>query len=443
MSGTSTKTVNDFSLEKGLPASPDAERSVLGGILLDNDLIREAKELSTDDFLLDAHRRIFRCMLELAEDNVPVIDQITLLETIKAKNEYDAVGGITYLASLTDRVPRKQSLMHYIHILREKTALRHVIHVANGLMAQAMDVGASPAEIIQAGQQALMKVAVAAAPATVRSMFVPASQFMREEDSTQVDWLIEGIIERGCNGFIAAPPKGSKSINSLDIAYCLAMGNPWLSFRVPNRIRTGVCTYEDNPSTTRRRLQKIAWSSFEEELDGYLWVSTKQHIERFKLDNPNDVRDLIVNCKELQLEFLILDVFNILHDKDENDNGDMRQVMDQCNIIHKEAGVDICILHHYNKQDGKSITERLRGSSAISGFAEWMIGLEVVDDERHIRKASFQVKGGEDPAPVYYHITNNEKGGITFEIVDFVEEKRQARSRRKKQGGLFTPEDEK
>jgi len=148
----------DQSLERGLPAAPDAERSILGAILLDNDLATEAtRDLQPDHFSLDAHRRIFARMCALHEDARP-IDQITLLDELNRHKEVEAVGGITYLASLTDRVPRRTSIEHYIRIVRDKALMRSLIHVANGVMAQAMDGADGAAEVLDAAEQAILKV---------------------------------------------------------------------------------------------------------------------------------------------------------------------------------------------------------------------------------------------------------------------------------------------
>ncbi len=99
----------DFSLDRGLPASPEAERSILGAILLDNNLQNEAlSTLKAEHFFLDAHRRIYQRIADLSETNRP-IDIVTLTEELLRYKELDAVGGAGYLASLTDGVPRRSS----------------------------------------------------------------------------------------------------------------------------------------------------------------------------------------------------------------------------------------------------------------------------------------------------------------------------------------------
>jgi replicative DNA helicase len=112
----------DFTLERGLPANLDAERAVLGAILLDNITYSQAAEhLGADDFSLDSHRRIYLRMVELAELSRP-IDFVTLTEELGQHNEIEAVGGVAYVTSLTDGLPRVKNIEQYVRIVKEGAA---------------------------------------------------------------------------------------------------------------------------------------------------------------------------------------------------------------------------------------------------------------------------------------------------------------------------------
>src|SRR5579864_6930279 len=114
----------DYTLESTLPASVDAERSILGAILLDNFAYNQAAEhLRADDFALDSHRRIYSRMVDLAETSRP-IDTVTLTEELARRREVEAVGGVAYLTSLTDGLPRRPNIEHYVKIVRDKALLR-------------------------------------------------------------------------------------------------------------------------------------------------------------------------------------------------------------------------------------------------------------------------------------------------------------------------------
>src|SRR3970282_962060 len=99
-------------LRKVPPQNLEAEASVLGGILLENEAINRVLELlTTEDFYRESHRKVFRAMIELSDRNEPV-DLITLSEFLKGRGDLDAVGGTAYLASLADLVPTAANIAY-------------------------------------------------------------------------------------------------------------------------------------------------------------------------------------------------------------------------------------------------------------------------------------------------------------------------------------------
>ena len=107
-------------LERPLPQNADAERSVLGAILLDNlQLDVAVDKLKPEDFFHDGHRRIFHQMIELGEQH-QAIDLVTLTERLARIGELEGAGGAPYLASLVDGVPRISNVEHYARIVKER-----------------------------------------------------------------------------------------------------------------------------------------------------------------------------------------------------------------------------------------------------------------------------------------------------------------------------------
>ncbi|HZQ67073.1 MAG TPA: replicative DNA helicase [Terriglobales bacterium] len=122
-----------------LPANVEAERAILGAILLDNLAFNEAAEhLQAEDFSLDSHRRIYTRMVELMDSSRP-IDLITLIEELDRHKELQAIGDVGYISGLIDGVPDRPSIEHYIKIVRDKSLLRGLIHTANTAIARASD----------------------------------------------------------------------------------------------------------------------------------------------------------------------------------------------------------------------------------------------------------------------------------------------------------------
>jgi replicative DNA helicase len=100
----------DYSPAHILPANVEAERSILGAILLDNFAYNQAAEhLKPEDFSLDSHRRIYSRMVDLAESARP-IDMITLVEELDRRKELEAIGDVGYVSSLVDGVPDRPSI---------------------------------------------------------------------------------------------------------------------------------------------------------------------------------------------------------------------------------------------------------------------------------------------------------------------------------------------
>lgn len=132
-------TTSEYGLTHSLPANVDAERSILGAILLDNFAYNEAAEfLTPDDFSLESHRRIYSRMMDLRESSRPV-DLITLSEELDRNKELDSVGDVAYLSGLVDGVPERPSIEQYVKIVRDKALLRGLMHAANAAIARASE----------------------------------------------------------------------------------------------------------------------------------------------------------------------------------------------------------------------------------------------------------------------------------------------------------------
>src|SRR5215472_17367960 len=120
--------------EKGLPTNVDAERFVLGSILLDDSFfIQAAGSLEADDFSLEKHRRIFRRMADL-NDRGERIDRITVANELMKFNELESCDGLSYLVSLDDGLPQIPNLDSYVRIVKDKALLRRIIFTSQHLM---------------------------------------------------------------------------------------------------------------------------------------------------------------------------------------------------------------------------------------------------------------------------------------------------------------------
>jgi replicative DNA helicase len=147
-----------IALEKGLPANTDAERFILGSVLLnDARFVEVAGILSPDDFALEKHRRIFVRMSELHERGEK-IDRITVANELQRYNELQSVDGLAYLVSLDDGLPQISNLESYVKIVRDKATLRRIVMASQHLMNRALIGEEEPSEILSGAGETLLKL---------------------------------------------------------------------------------------------------------------------------------------------------------------------------------------------------------------------------------------------------------------------------------------------
>ena len=141
------------------PHSIEAEQSVLGGLLLSNDAWDAVVELVTaNDFYRADHRLIFRQVARMMEANVPV-DVVTLSERLDSSGELEGAGGLAYLAELAKNTPSAANIRAYAHVVRERSALRHLIQAAQEIAETGFNPeGRSSDELIDIAERQIMQI---------------------------------------------------------------------------------------------------------------------------------------------------------------------------------------------------------------------------------------------------------------------------------------------
>jgi replicative DNA helicase len=151
-----------LAFDQGLPANVDAEKTILGAILLDQNAFNEAAEkLSEDDFSLDSHRRIFLRISELIDAN-QAVDIVTLSAELDRYKERDTIGGVAFLAGLTEGLPRRPVIGEYIRIVKDKAQLRRMMLIFSAGIARAADQSETALEILEAAESQLLEIAQSA-----------------------------------------------------------------------------------------------------------------------------------------------------------------------------------------------------------------------------------------------------------------------------------------
>jgi replicative DNA helicase len=145
--------------DRTLPHNLEAEKSVLGAILINNQAFNQAAEvIDSSDFFRDAHRRIFDKMIHLTDRNEPV-DLVTLKDELTRSNEIDEVGGPAYISALTDGVPRSANIEYYAKIVKEKSTLRKLIQSANDVLVRAYDAEEDADDLLDHAERSIFQIA--------------------------------------------------------------------------------------------------------------------------------------------------------------------------------------------------------------------------------------------------------------------------------------------
>ncbi len=257
-------TIPDLTLDT-LPANIDAEKTILGAILLDNAAHSEAAEkLHEDDFSLDSHRRIFMRMSELM-DAQRAVDIVTLANELARYKEIEAVGGVAYLASLTEGLPRRPVIEEYIRIVKDKSMLRRLMLICSTAIARAGDQGENALTVLDETEGKLLEVSengltqgFQSLDQIVQNSFGSIDNLYKQSREvtglatgfTELDRLTSGL-QKGELIIVAARPSMGKTALAINIAQHAA---------VNSKATVAVFSLEmSKESLLRRMLASQAW----------------------------------------------------------------------------------------------------------------------------------------------------------------------------------------
>ena len=334
-----------LALEKGLPTNVEAERFVLGSILLDDSLFPQvAGRLEAADFAIEKHRRIFLRMEEVHAKGV-TIEDLTLVEELSKNDQLESCDGVAYIASLSDGMPRLSSIDSYVKIVKDKSLMRRLVHTANDIIGQCIEGGEEVDDLLAEAESSILKVGdaqlrsgfssprqvVEEFPGGIRAFLDPSKR--RRGLSTpfvKFDELTTGL-QAGELIVIAARPSMGKTALALNIAqytgtatldkpalpvalFSLEMSNESLLTRLlcstarvnSHRFRGGYLNQEE-----RRRLNQALT----------LLVDSKIHIDD---SADTNILDISAKCRRLQSEhglgLVIVDYLQLLASKGRFDN---------------------------------------------------------------------------------------------------------------------------
>ncbi|MDD5927792.1 MAG: replicative DNA helicase [Firmicutes bacterium] len=146
-------------IERIPPHNEEAERSVLGAVMLNKDVLSDVlEEVTADDFYNESHREIFRAVWNLYNENTAV-DMLTVCEELKKRKALDMAGGRAYIATLTAEVPSTANAVEYAKIVAEKATLRQMIKTTEDITEKGYDAKMAAGEILDYAESSIFKIA--------------------------------------------------------------------------------------------------------------------------------------------------------------------------------------------------------------------------------------------------------------------------------------------
>lgn len=246
-------------LEKPLPQNPDAERAILGAILLDlsvpNATLKVvAEQLHASDFFLPEHQCIFRRLLELSKNNIP-IDMLVLVDALNAESEIDRAGGPGYISKLSDGLPNISNFAMYAKIVRDKSVLRQFIYKTNDLQQRAIEGGANHEELLIEFDAFSRHAAAGRSTGIVAAT---AADFLVMKFDP-LEFIIEPLLPARGSGMIYSPPGLGKTHIALYMAFCIAIGAPTcFVWDIPKARRVIYVDGEMDAESLQEMLRQIA-----------------------------------------------------------------------------------------------------------------------------------------------------------------------------------------
>ncbi len=190
------------------PQNLEAEQSVLGGILIENYSINKVMEvLKPDDFYREAHRKIYKALIDLSEKDEPA-DLITLTNELRNNDHLDAVGGASYVASLIDSVPTAANIEYYAKIVKEKSILRKLIQTSTEIITQSYEDRGDVEVFLDEAERAIFEIS----ENRVRPSFYPIRDIVKESFK-----ILERLYEK--KELVTGIPSGFKDLDRMTAGF--------------------------------------------------------------------------------------------------------------------------------------------------------------------------------------------------------------------------------
>ena len=357
-------------LERKVPHNLEAERSVLGAILLDNDAFHVAvKFIESKHFFLKEHGKIFARMAQMFGER-QAVDLVTLNEELERAGDLEAAGGTAYLSSLVDGVPRISHVEHYARIVKQKALLRNLARFGDRLVHWSFDPRQDPRDLLNRADRELEFLSAQyriGVWAESKSGFRTGAELAREAPAA-TEWIVRPWIAAGSITELAGKVKvAGKTTFATHLVAALLDGAPFLGQATsPMRV---VYLTEQPPASFRVAMERARL------------VGRDDFVVLHRKDTVGDswetvARSAVEECKRRDAKLLVVDTlgrFAGLRGDSENNAGDALLALEPLETAAGE-GLGVLVIRHERKSGGL-VGDAGRGSSAYAGVADVVLSL--------------------------------------------------------------------
>jgi replicative DNA helicase len=363
--------------DRPLPHSLEAERAVLGAILLDNASLAAVRHLvQAGEFFHDHHRRIFERMERMATAGKP-IDLITLTEDLQRCECLDSAGGVAYVAELLDGVARVSNVEHYAGIIAEKAQLRAIIRAAHSLEQEGLQAGTSATALLLRANQLFGSIA-ADRPRDAKLRLATAKEFAWRDATSERPWIVGCLLPAGSQTIWQGRPKVGKSHTLLQLALDAACGVPVFGhFRVARPITVAYVELEEPEAVTKGRWEKMLWAQgdCEPASEKMLFLSREDLLRSRllprELTNPQkQLRAFAAELLERKVELVILIALRSLLPGDAREADVAERMNDALDFLASETHAAIALGHHNRKAPAQTSEAQGLGSTFFAARAD-------------------------------------------------------------------------
>jgi len=362
-----------------LPNNIEAERAILGGILLQNSALETVADMLIPSYFFHVHhQKIYQAMLAVHEDELPV-DEIHLIEWLSQAKTLEVAGGPAYIAALQDGRQAVTNIEYYAAIVRDKARLRKLIKETEFVQQRALEGSAKIEDLEEQFRAAIeSNTGILAHNGNGNGngnghLGSSLVEFLKME-FPPMEHLIEGLIPRGASVMIVALPHRMKSFftTGLALACTVATENAMGKLRVERPVKTMLVQVEDPEETVQKRIRDfLTTTQFMNCNHENVWVIKRKDFTGF---TPQWCKKLVKQALEFKADIIVLDVLRRIFEGhgDLNSPTDTSKFLEMIDAIRDVTGAAVVLVHHENKKDA-DLMNAAAGSYNFPGWANVMI----------------------------------------------------------------------